>query len=49
MEEFENLLVKQAPLEAYAEWFDSVVEDYVLKNDVCVHLFYKDLLTLLAL
>jgi hypothetical protein len=35
MEEFENLLVKQAPIEAYAEWFDSIVEEYVLKDIVC--------------
>jgi hypothetical protein len=35
MEEFENLLVKQAPIEAYAEWFDSIVEEYVLKDKVC--------------
>ena len=34
MEEFEHLLVKQAPIEAYAEWFDSIVEEYVLKDEV---------------
>lgn len=34
MKEFENLLVKQAPIEAYAEWFDSIVEEYVLKDNV---------------
>lgn len=38
MEEFENLMVKQAPLESYAEWFDSIVEEYVLSDKVCCSL-----------
>lgn len=41
MEEFEHLLVKQAPIEAYAEWFDSIVEEYVLKDEVCFSLFKR--------
>ena len=33
IQKIENLLVKQAPIEAYAEWFDNIVEQFVLKVD----------------
>ncbi|XP_046859039.1 transcription factor RFX4-like [Xenia sp. Carnegie-2017] len=34
LDEFERILVKQAPIEAYTEWLEGIFEEYVLK-DTC--------------